>query len=76
MAIGPPNVAGVALVIIDTFQGARAHGATRWLSPQKALIQLSLRYHWEDVFWFSFFHEVGHLDLPLLCRPYDSIDLL
>jgi HTH-type transcriptional regulator / antitoxin HigA len=53
--------AGVALVIIDTFQGARAHGATRWLSPNKALIQLSLRYHWEDVFWFSFFHEAAHV---------------
>jgi HTH-type transcriptional regulator/antitoxin HigA len=53
--------AGVALVIVDTFQGARAHGATRWLSPHKALIQLSLRYHWEDVFWFSFFHEAAHI---------------
>ena len=53
--------AGVALVIVDTFQGARAHGATRWLTPHKALIQLSLRYHWEDVFWFSFFHEAAHV---------------
>lgn len=53
--------AGVALVIVDTFEGARAHGATRWLTPHKALIQLSLRYHWEDVFWFSFFHEAAHI---------------
>ena len=53
--------AGVAFVIVDTFEGARAHGATRWLSPSKALIQLSLRYHWEDVFWFSFFHEAAHV---------------
>jgi len=53
--------AGVALVIVDTFERARAHGATRWLSPHKALIQLSLRYHWEDVFWFSFFHEAAHV---------------
>jgi len=52
---------GVALVIVDTFEGARAHGATRWLNPHKALIQLSLRYHWEDVFWFSFFHEAAHV---------------
>jgi HTH-type transcriptional regulator/antitoxin HigA len=53
--------AGVAFVIVDTFQGARAHGATRWVTPHKALIQLSLRYHWEDVFWFSFFHEAAHV---------------
>lgn len=55
--------AGVAVVIVDTFAGARANGATRWLSPNKALIQLSLRYRWEDIFWFTFFHEAGHVVL-------------
>ena len=33
----------------------------RWLSPEKALIQLSLRYRTDDQFWFSFFHEAGHI---------------
>ena len=47
--------AGVAVVILEAFRGARANGATRWLSPSKALIQMSLRYRWEDIFWFSFF---------------------
>ena len=55
--------AGVAVVIVPHFKKARANGATRWLSPSKALIQLSLRYTWEDVFWFSFFHEAGHVAL-------------
>lgn len=55
--------AGVAVVVIDAYQGAKANGATRWLAPDKALIQLSLRYRWEDVFWFSFFHEAGHVVL-------------
>lgn len=55
--------AGVAVVVVDTYKGAKANGATRWLAPDKALIQLSLRYGWEDVFWFSFFHEAGHVVL-------------
>jgi addiction module HigA family antidote len=55
--------AGVAVVVVDTFKNARANGATRWLTPTKALIQLSLRYHWEDIFWFTFFHEAGHIAL-------------
>jgi HTH-type transcriptional regulator/antitoxin HigA len=55
--------AGVAVVVVDTYSGAKANGATRWLSPEKALIQLSLRYAWEDIFWFSFFHEAGHVVL-------------
>jgi HTH-type transcriptional regulator/antitoxin HigA len=52
---------GVVVVIVEEIKGSRAHGATRWLSPSRALIQLSLRYKWEDVFWFSFFHEAGHV---------------
>lgn len=55
--------AGVAVVIVDAFGRARANGATRWLAPNKALIQLSLRYRWEDVFWFTFFHEAAHIIL-------------
>ena len=44
-------------------RGREANGATRWLAPHKAIIQLSLRYRWEDIFWFTFFHEAGHLVL-------------
>ena len=55
--------AGVAVAIVEAFPKARANGATRWLTPTKALIQLSLRHKWEDIFWFSFFHEAGHVVL-------------
>jgi hypothetical protein len=55
--------AGVAVALVDVYAGAKANGATRWLAPDKALIQLSLRYSWEDIFWFSFFHEAGHVVL-------------
>lgn len=53
--------AGVIVVIAEHFKDAKVNGATRWLTPDKALIQLSLRYRWEDVFWFTFFHEAGHV---------------
>jgi HTH-type transcriptional regulator/antitoxin HigA len=52
---------GVVVVIAEHFKDAKVNGATRWLSPDMALIQLSLRYKWEDVFWFTFFHEAGHV---------------
>lgn len=52
---------GVAVAFVPELPKCRAHGATRWLSPHKALIQLSLRYRWADIFWFSFFHEAGHV---------------
>lgn len=53
--------AGVAFVVVPEITGSRASGAARWLTPTKALIQVSLRYAWEDSFWFSFFHEAGHV---------------
>ena len=52
---------GVAVVVEPEIKGARINGAARWLTPDKALVQLSLRHRWNDIFWFTFFHEVGHL---------------
>jgi HTH-type transcriptional regulator/antitoxin HigA len=52
---------GVAIAIVRTPEGCRASGATRFVSPQKALLQLSFRYLSDDQFWFTFFHEAGHI---------------
>lgn len=53
--------AGVAFVLVPELPRLRVSGATRWLSPVKALIQMSLRYKADDHFWFTFFHESGHV---------------
>lgn len=55
------NGAGVTLVVIKSLPGTALSGAARWLSPRKALIQLSLRHMSDDHLWFSFFHEAAHL---------------
>ncbi len=53
--------AGVALVYAAELKGCRASGATWWASPRKAVILLSNRGKREDRFWFSLFHEIGHV---------------
>lgn len=53
--------AGVALVFVRQLPRTVASGATRWLSSDKALIQLSLRYKYHDHLWFTFFHEAAHI---------------
>lgn len=53
--------AGVAVVLVPEFPKLGICGATRWLSSDKALIQLSLHYKRADQLWFSFFHEAGHI---------------
>jgi len=52
---------GVALALVPHIPGTGAHGATRWLASDKALVQMSIRYRWDDIFWFSLFHELGHV---------------
>ncbi|MGH2482537.1 MAG: ImmA/IrrE family metallo-endopeptidase, partial [Ktedonobacteraceae bacterium] len=53
--------AGVAVVFVQVLPGVSTCGATRWLTPTKALVQLSLRYKTDDRFWFTFFHEAAHI---------------
>jgi HTH-type transcriptional regulator/antitoxin HigA len=53
--------AGVAVVFLPDIGKTRTCGAARWLTPQKALIQLSDRFKADDQLWFSFFHEAAHL---------------
>ncbi|MBB1485760.1 ImmA/IrrE family metallo-endopeptidase [Oceanospirillum sediminis] len=54
---------GVALVVAREPEGCRASGAVRFISENKALMILSFRGLSDDQFWFSFFHEAGHLVL-------------
>lgn len=54
---------GVCVVVAPTPRGCPASGATRFLSPKKAMMVLSFRYRSDDQFWFTFFHEAAHLIL-------------
>jgi HTH-type transcriptional regulator / antitoxin HigA len=53
--------AGAVVVFVPEVPGARAYGATRWLAPDKAILQLSLRGKADDFLWFTFFHEAAHI---------------
>jgi HTH-type transcriptional regulator / antitoxin HigA len=54
---------GVAIVFVRAPKGCPASGAVRWMAPDRALIQLSLRYKTNDHLWFTLFHECAHLML-------------
>ncbi len=53
--------AGVAVVFTPDLPKTRVSAAVSWLSSEKALIQLGLRYKTDDHLWFSFFHEAVHV---------------
>jgi HTH-type transcriptional regulator/antitoxin HigA len=52
---------GVVLVLLPHFPKTYAHGATFWIRPDKAVLLMSIRGKWADIFWFSLFHEIGHI---------------
>lgn len=52
---------GVCLAIAPAPTGCRASGAVFFDQSEHAVLLLSFRYLSDDHFWFSFFHECGHL---------------
>jgi addiction module HigA family antidote len=52
--------AGVKAVYTPSLPQTHLHGSTRWIN-ETPLIQLTNLYNRNDIFWFSFFHEAGHI---------------
>lgn len=53
--------AGVAFVFLKAPNGCRASGASRMVADDKAMVLVSFRHRADDQFWFTVFHEIGHL---------------
>ena len=51
---------GVVIVYVPALPKAPISGTSRWFHG-KPLIQLSGRYRTDDHFWFTFYHEAGHI---------------
>lgn len=54
--------AGVILLFTPKLPNVPLSGSTRWIKDTP-LIQLTARYKQNDRFWFTFFHELGHIIL-------------
>lgn len=71
--------AGVKVVYTPFLPKAPISGSTRWINDNP-VIQLSARNKRYDIFWFTFFHEAGHImlhgkkDIFLEEIEYDDID--
>lgn len=62
--------AGVAVVWVKELPHTGISGCARWLSSNKALIALTLRYKTDDQLWFTFYHEAGHILLHRKDHPF------
>lgn len=73
MTIEPPEVfceelrrllaeCGIAIIFLPHIGGSFLHGAT-FICGKKIVLGLTVRGKYADVFWFSLFHELGHIIL-------------
>lgn len=54
---------GVKLIYTPVLPKAPINGATRWIASKYPCVQMSTKEKRYDIFWFSFFHEIGHIIL-------------
>ncbi len=53
-------MAGVKVIYTPNFKQTVTNGIVRWIDGNP-IIQMTDRYKKYDIFWFSFFHEIGHI---------------
>ena len=68
------RTAGVSVAIVRAPKGCAASGAAMIRTTGEGLILLSFRYLSDDHFWFTFFHECGHLILHDCTRPFLELE--
>ncbi len=51
---------GVVFVLTKNLTNTPINGATRWIN-KNPLLQMTIRNAWVDIFWFTLFHEIGHV---------------
>ncbi len=61
---------GVVVSCVPPIGKNRLSGAAYWLTPSKAIILMTLRYKTNDHFWYTFFHEAGHILLHGKKEPF------
>ncbi|KAB7885198.1 HigA family addiction module antitoxin [Poseidonibacter ostreae] len=52
---------GVAFVMQPHFAKTKVYGATLWANKEKAVLIMTIRGGFSDLFWFNLFHEIGHI---------------
>ena len=69
---------GISLVLLPKIKNSNVKGATKWLSKEKVVLVLVNTFENKRTFWYSFFHELGHVfqkRIKLLLVSNDVVDL-
>ena len=62
---------GIAIVFLPHIDGSFLHGAA-FVDGNRIVLGLSVRGKYADMFWFSLFHELGHILLGHIMNPQED----
>lgn len=65
---------GIDFSVVHNFRGAPVHGYIARNENNSYQLVLTIRGSYADIFWFSLFHELGHIVNGDLSRPGNYID--
>jgi HTH-type transcriptional regulator/antitoxin HigA len=65
---------GIRFLVLESLAHTRIDGACFWLNQSSPVVVLSLRYDRIDGFWFTLFHELGHVLHRHGLTEYESVD--
>jgi HTH-type transcriptional regulator/antitoxin HigA len=66
--------AGIRFLVLESLSHTRIDGACFWLNQSSPVVVLSLRYDRIDGFWFTLFHELGHVLHRHGLTEYEPVD--
>ncbi len=52
---------GVAFILLPHLKNSGINGAVKWIEKNKVMLAMNNRRNYADTFWFSLFHELGHV---------------
>ena len=52
---------GIAFVVLPHLRNSGVNGAVKWINKEKVILAINNRRKYADIFWFSLFHEIGHV---------------
>lgn len=68
---------GIVFDIVKNYKGAPVQGYVKHLSSNRLLLCMTIRGQYMDIFWFSLFHEIGHIingDTKNTFIDYEDVD--
>lgn len=52
---------GIAFIVLPYLKNSDVNGAVKWINKEKVILAMNNRRKFADTFWFSLFHEIGHV---------------